>query len=93
MSKTEKDSKKMGQVDSGVSVDSNWSKKKKKMHALQKIPFPNEVTQPIVIELCNIPEGDGFKHLIVCPDYFSKCSEAKSIIDKFAATVANFCTG
>ena len=38
------------------------------MHALQNIPFPNEVTQPIVIDLCNIPEVDGFKHLIVCPD-------------------------
>ena len=66
MSKTEKDSKEMGQVDSGVSVESNWPKKK--MHALQNIPFPNEVTQPIVIDLCNIPEVDGFKHLIVCPD-------------------------
>ena len=68
---TEEESKKMGKVDSSVSVESNWSKKKKKkkkMHALQNKPFSNEITQPILIDLCNVPEGDPFKHLIVCPD-------------------------
>ena len=38
------------------------------MHALQNKPFSNEITQPILIDLCNVPEGDPFKHLIVCPD-------------------------
>ena len=38
--------------------------------------------QQIGINLCNLPEVDRFVHLIVCIDYFSKWSEAKSVIDK-----------
>ena len=87
---TEEDSKKWAR--SIPAFPSNRTGKNK-MHALQNIPFSNEVTQPIAIDLCNVPEGDRFKHLIVCHDYFSKRSEAKTIIDKFAPTVANFCTG
>ena len=44
----------------------------------------------IRVDLCNLPEVDGFKHLIVSIDYFLKWSEAKTIKDKFAPTVASF---
>ena len=44
----------------------------------------------IGIGLCTLPEVDGFKHLIVCIDYFSKWSEAKAVKDKSAPTVAKF---
>ena len=44
----------------------------------------------IGIDICNLPEVDGYKHLIVCIDYFSKWSEAKPAKDKSAETVATF---
>ena len=28
--------------------------------------------QQIDIDICHLPEVDGFKHLVVCIDYFSK---------------------
>ena len=31
----------------------------------------------IGVDLCNLPEFDGFKYFIVCIDYFSKWSEQK----------------
>ena len=42
------------------------------------------------VDLCNFPEVDGFKHLIVLIDYFSKWSEVKPVKDKSAPTVAAF---
>ena len=42
------------------------------------------------IGLYTFPEVDGFKHLIVCMDYFSKWSEAKAVKDKSAPTVEKF---
>ena len=57
---------------------------------LKSIPVPNEVMKQIGIDLCTLPEVDGFKHLIVCIDYSSKWSEAKAVKDKSAPTVANF---
>ena len=39
---------------------------------LKSIPVPNEVMKQIGIDFCTLPEVDGFKHLIVCIDYFSK---------------------
>ena len=57
---------------------------------LKSIPVPNEVMKQIGIDLCTFSEVDGFKHLIVCIDYFSKWSEAKAVKDKSAPTVANF---
>ena len=54
---------------------------------LKSIPVANEVMKKIGIELCSLPEVDGFKHLIVCIDYFSKWSEAKAVKDKSAPTV------
>ena len=56
----------------------------------KSIPVPNEVMKQIGIDLCTLPEVDGFKHLIVCIDYFSKWSEAKAVKDKSAPTVAKF---
>ena len=44
----------------------------------------------IGIDLYTLPEVDGFNHLIVCIDYFSKWSEAKAVKDKSAPTVAKF---
>ena len=40
----------------------------------------------IGIDLCTLPEVDGFKHLIVCINYFSKWSETKAVKDKSAPT-------
>ena len=57
---------------------------------LQSIPVPPEVMKQIGIDICNLPEVDGFKHLVVCIDYFSKWSEAKPLKDKLATSVATF---
>ena len=57
---------------------------------LKSIPVPNEVMKQIGIDLCTLPEVDGFKHVIVCIDYFSKWSEARAVKDKSAPTVAKF---
>ena len=43
--------------------------------------------QQICIDICNLPEVDGFKHLVVCIDYYSKWSEAKPIKDKSVSTI------
>ena len=39
------------------------------------------------VDLCTLPNIDGFCHLVVCIDYFT---EAKPIKDKTAVTVAQF---
>ena len=57
---------------------------------LKSIPVPNKVMKQIGIDLCTLPEVDGFKHLIVCIDYISKWSEGKAVKDKSAPTVAKF---
>ena len=57
---------------------------------LKSILVPSEVMRQIDIDLCTLPEVDGFKHLIVCIDYFSKWSEAKAVKDKSTPTVAKF---
>ena len=57
---------------------------------LKSILVPNEVMKQIGIDLCTLPEVDGFKRLIVCIDYFSKWSEPKAVKDKSAPTLANF---
>ena len=48
------------------------------------------VMQQIGINICNLPKVGGFKHLVICMDYFSKWSEAKPTKDKSASTVAQF---
>ena len=57
---------------------------------LQSIPIESKVMKQVGIDLCNLPEVDGYKHLIVLIDYFSKWSEAKPVIDKSVPTVARF---
>ena len=48
------------------------------------------VMKQIGVDLCSLPEVDGFRHLVVCIDYFSKWSEAKPIMNKKATTIAQF---
>lgn len=57
---------------------------------LQSIPIPSKVMNQIGVDVCSLPEVDGFQHIIVCIDYFSKWSEAKAVKNKSASTVANF---
>ena len=33
---------------------------------LQSVPVPPEVMKQIRIDICNLPEVDGFQHLVVC---------------------------
>ena len=42
------------------------------MSDLQSILFPKEIMQQIGVNLCNLPEVDGFKHLIVYINLFYK---------------------
>ena len=53
---------------------------KKVSSELHNIVIKIEVMQQIGIDICSLPEVDGFKHLLVCIDYFSKWSEAKPTI-------------
>ena len=48
------------------------------------------VMMQIGVDLCNFPEIDEYRHLVVCIDYFSKWSEAKPIKDKSAPIVTHF---
>ena len=57
---------------------------------LQSIPVPSEVTKQIGVDICNLATVDGYKHLVVAIDYFSKWSEAKPLKDKLAISVAEF---
>ena len=57
---------------------------------LQNVPVPTVVMKQIGIDLCNLPEVDGYCSLVVCIDYFSKWSEAKPIKEKTAPTIAQF---
>ena len=64
--------------------------RKKKSPELQSIPIESQVMKQVGIDLCNLLEVGGYKHLIVLIDYFSKWSEAKPVTDKSAPTVARF---
>ena len=66
----------------------NVRSKEKYQVKLHSIPFKTEVIQQIGIDICSLPKVDGFKHLVVCIDYFSKWSEAKLIKDKSASIIA-----
>ena len=57
---------------------------------LHCIPVPSEVMKQIGVDLCNLPEVDGLKHVVIAIDYFSKWSEAKPLRDKGAPSVATF---
>ena len=55
---------------------------------LQSIPIKLNVMRQVDIDLCNLPEVNGYKHVIVLIDYFSKWSKAKVVKDKSAPTAA-----
>ena len=57
---------------------------------LQSIPNDAKVMQQFGVDLCNLPEVNSYKHLIVLIDYFPKWPEAKPVKDKSAPTVARF---
>ena len=57
---------------------------------LKPIPIPSTVMKQVGVDICNLPETDGYCHVIVLIDYFSKWSEAKPTKDKSAPTVAQF---
>ena len=63
---------------------------KKISQRLQNAPVPSQVMAQIGVDICNLPEVDEFKHLIVCIDYFSKWSEAKPLKNASALSVAEF---
>ena len=60
---------------------------------LKSIPVPSIVMKQVGMDICNLPEVDGYRHVIVLIDYFSKWSEAKPTKDKSALTVAQFLYG
>ena len=57
---------------------------------LKPIPIPSTVMKQVGVDICNLPETDGYCHVIVLIDYFLKWSEAKPTKNKSAPTVAQF---
>ena len=56
-----------------------------KLHSLL---VPLNFTKQAGVDLCGLPENDGYYYRIVCIDCFSKWSEAKLIKDKTAPPIA-----
>ena len=44
---------------------------------LSSVPVPSKVMKQIGVDICNLPEVDGFKHVVMAIDHFSNWSEAK----------------
>ena len=63
---------------------------KKVKEELKNIDVLLEVMKQIGVDICSLPSVDEFEYLIVCTDYFSKRSEAKSNHDKSTPTVVHF---
>ena len=57
---------------------------------LKPIPVPSEVMKQVGVDICNLPDVDGYHHVIVLIDYFSKWSEVVATKDRKAPTVAQF---
>ena len=57
---------------------------------LKLIPILSTMMKQMGVDICNLPETDGYCHVIVLIDYLSKWLEAKPIKDKSAPTVAQF---
>ena len=55
---------------------------------LKLIPVPSRVMKQVGVDICNLPEVDGYCHVIVLIDYFSKWLEVKPTKDKSLS----FCT-
>ena len=60
---------------------------KNEMHS---VVVSSHVMKQIGLDICFLPEVDGYYHLIVFIDYFTKWREAKPIRDETAFTVATF---
>ena len=59
----------------------------KKSSELHSIPIKTDVMQQVGINICSFSKVDGFKHLVVCKECFSKWSESKPIKDKSVSTI------
>ena len=57
---------------------------------MQSVPVSSHVMKQVCLNLCCLPEVDGYHQRIICIDYFTKWSEPKPIRDKPALTVAAF---
>ena len=57
---------------------------------LKSIPVPSSVMKQVKVDICNLPDVHGYRHVIVLIDYFSKWSEAKLTKDKSALAIALF---
>ena len=57
---------------------------------LKPVPVPSEVMKQVGVDVCNLPNVDGYHHAIVLIDYFSKWSEIKATKDRKAPTIAQF---
>ena len=54
------------------------------------VGVPAQVMAQIGIDICELPEVDGYRYLVVAVDYFSKWSEAEPLRSKGAKEVATF---
>ena len=61
---------------------------KKISSELHSVPIKTEVMQPIGIDICSLPEVDGFKDLVICIDCFKKWLEAKTYKERSASIIA-----
>ena len=57
---------------------------------IHNVPFSLQVMKQVDLDLCFLPEVDGYRHLFAWIHYFTKWSEAKPIRDKTTLTVATF---
>ena len=57
---------------------------------LNSVPVPDTVMKQIGVDICTLPEINGYKYLVVAIDYFSKWTEAKPLKQKDASSVAEF---
>ena len=51
---------------------------------LQSIAVPNKAMHQVGVDICQLPQVDGFRYLVVLIDYFTKWSEAKPLKEKSA---------
>lgn len=58
--------------------------------ALKPIAVPSSVMKQVEIDICNLPEVDGYRHVVVLIDFFHKWSDTKPTNDKSASTIAQF---
>lgn len=54
------------------------------------MPVPPKAMSQIGVDICVLPELNGFKYLVVAVDYFTKWVEAKPLKDKTMVSVARF---